>query len=142
MSVLRPKTALTVLGLFVFLALLDGAYRSGAFLSIPPVCNPGIGLGIELSPSLMWAAILLILTLVLSQTFKKPFGWENVAWGAVFIGGMTNAIDRHARGCVTDYLHVPFFPSFNLADIMIFLGVMLLGLSFLGILSKAKPYVS
>lgn len=90
----------------------------------------------------MWTVILLMLALVLAQFLKRPFQWENALWGAVFIGGLTNAIDRYIRGCVTDYLHAPFFPSFNLADIMVFLGVVTLALSFLGMLPKLKSYAS
>lgn len=142
MFVLRPKTAFPVIGLFVCSVLVDGAFRFGFFSVTAPVCNPGIGLGVELSGAIMWSALGLVLGLVLSQSLKRPFKEENLAWGAVFIGGATNAIDRYVHGCVMDYLHVPFFPSFNLADIMIFLGVVILGLSFLGISLKAKPYVS
>lgn len=137
-----PKTAFTVLGLFVCSVLLDAAFRFDVFSVAAPVCNPGIGLGVELSRTIMWSVISLVLVLVLSQGLKRPFGPENMAWGAVFVGGTINAIDRYVHGCVTDYLRLPFFPSFNLADIMIFLGVVFLGLSFLGISLKAKPYVS
>lgn len=91
---------------------------------------------------MMWLAIALTLALVLWQSLRQSFEAENLAWAAVFIGGVTNTIDRLAHGCVTDYLHPPFFPSFNLADIMVFLGVVTLILFLLGILPKAKPYVS
>lgn len=142
MFAFSPKTAFTVLGLFVCSTLLDGALRLGFLPVATPVCNPGIGLGVELHETIMWMTIVFVLALVLSQSLKRPWGAENLAWGAIFIGGVTNAIDRHLRGCVMDYLHMPFFPSFNLADIMIFLGVIVLSLSFLGISLKAKPYVS
>lgn len=141
MFVLSPRVAYAVLGFFVCSMLLDASIRLGLFSVAASICNPGIGLGVEPPGIIMWIAIGLVLALVLAQSLKRPFGAENLAWGAVFIGGATNAIDRYAHGCVADYFHVLFFPSFNLADIMIFLGVVALGLSFLGILPKPKPYV-
>jgi lipoprotein signal peptidase len=139
---LRPKTAFTVLGLFVCLALLDGAFRFGFLPVMAPVCNSGIGLGITLPESVLWVVVILMLGLALQQSLVEPWGVENIAWGAVLIGGTVNAIDRWAHGCVMDYIKLSFFPSFNLADIMIFLGVAILLSMLPGILPKAKPYVS
>ncbi len=135
-------TGFAVLGLFIFLGLIDSALRFGFFPAHPAVCNPGIGLGIALPGAVLWMVLPIILGLVLSQCLKRPYRMENIAWGAIFIGGATNALDRLAHGCVMDYLSLPFFPSFNLADIMVFLGVVTLALSFLGMLPKLKSYAS
>lgn len=138
-----PKTVFTAFGLFVCSALIDGAFRFGFFPVVAPIsiCNPGVGLGIEFPETSIWIVIVLILALALSQSLKQPLGVENLAWGVIFIGGATNAIDRYAHGCVLDYLHLPFFPSFNWADIIILFGVVSLGLLFLGVLpNKAKSY--
>ncbi len=140
---LRPKTAFTVLGFFVLFGLLDTLLRFGFLSVIALVCNSGIGLGIVLPEAMLWTAIIPLLMFALWQSLAAaPVEAENLAWAAIFIGGTTNAIDRWAHGCVMDYLNPPFFPSFNLADIMIFLGVATLLLILLGILPKAKPYVS
>lgn len=137
-----PRIACAVFGLFLGLALLDGAFRSGFFPVFVSVCNPGIGLGIGLPETIIWVGIVLVLMFVLREGLTRPFGAENLAWGIIFIGGVTNAIDRYAHGCVMDYVRLPFFPSFNLADMMIFLGVVTLSLFSLGVLPKAKSYVS
>jgi signal peptidase II len=137
-----PETAKPVIGLFICLGLVDSALRFGPLPAVFSVCNPGIGLGIALPGAVLWTVVPLILGIVLSRSLMRPYGTENLAWGAIFIGGATNAIDRLVHGCVMDYLSLPFFPSFNLADIMVFLGVVTLALSFLGMLPQSKPYAS
>ncbi|WP_051718217.1 signal peptidase II [Streptomyces megasporus] len=51
-------------------------------------------------------------------------------WGAslaaVLGGAMANLIDRAADGVVTDYLHTGWWPTFNLADVFIVCGGLLL----------------
>ncbi len=39
-------------------------------------------------------------------------------------GGISNFIDRVAKGCVRDFISVFGFPTFNLADALISLGVL------------------
>jgi len=142
MTSLRPMTANFVIGSLVCIALLDGMIRFGLFPIPATICNLGIGLGIRLPETVLWGVIVLMLIVALWRSMIRPFGSENVAWGAVFTGGLINAFDRLLHDCVTDYLHLPFFPSFNLADIMIFLGIVTLTSFLLGILPKAHLYVS
>lgn len=40
----------------------------------------------------------------------------------VLAGAIANLVDRAADGVVTDYLHTGWFPTFNLADILITVG--------------------
>jgi signal peptidase II len=51
-------------------------------------------------------------------------------------GGIGNLIDRFGRGYVIDFLHLRYWPVFNVADIVITLGVALL---FIGARLRAKP---
>ena len=147
MFVLRPKTAFTVIGLLISLGIFDSALRFSVLAPEVAICNRGIGLGIALPGAILWFAIAGMLLTALWQVWTlslgaEYLGAESIAWAAIFVGGLTNAVDRLAHGCVQDYFHPPFFPSFNLADIMVFLGVVILALFLLGILPKAKPYVS
>ena len=41
-------------------------------------------------------------------------------------GALGNVIDRAARGAVTDYIKLPHWPAFNLADAAITVGVVVL----------------
>jgi signal peptidase II len=51
-------------------------------------------------------------------------------------GGIGNLLDRFARGYVIDFLHLRHWPVFNVADIAITLGILLL---IVGSRSRAKP---
>lgn len=44
-------------------------------------------------------------------------------WQFVIAGGVSNVIDRIFRGYVVDFIQLKFFGVFNLADLMIVLGV-------------------
>jgi signal peptidase II len=54
---------------------------------------------------------------------------EQIAWAAVFAGAVGNVLDRIVRGHVVDFLRLPHWPVFNLADVFIVLGVIALALS-------------
>ncbi|MEI6650613.1 MAG: signal peptidase II [Candidatus Moraniibacteriota bacterium] len=46
----------------------------------------------------------------------------------IFGGGFGNLYDRVLYGCVSDYGFVSWFPAFNLSDVMLTLGVIILGI--------------
>jgi signal peptidase II len=54
-----------------------------------------------------------------------------VAVGLVAGGALGNLIDRLRTGEVTDYVDLPLWPPFNLADAAIVAGVALLALAYL-----------
>lgn len=138
----RPKTQKSIFGLLIFFGLVDGAIRWGTLPTGFTLCNSGIALSIPLPANIIWLGIGIFLGVAGYQTLRQPISSTRLAWFAVFLGGLINGFDRFFRGCVTDYLHLPFFPSFNLADIMLFLGVTFLVLGSLGIYPKMKSYVS
>lgn len=45
---------------------------------------------------------------------------------AIIAGALANLVDRATDGVVTDYLHTGWFPTFNLPDIYITVGALLL----------------
>ena len=55
-----------------------------------------------------------------------------VAVGLLAGGALGNLIDRVRAGEVTDYIDVLSWPPFNLADVAITLGVVVLALSYVG----------
>lgn len=48
---------------------------------------------------------------------------KKIGWTLLLVGGSVNLGDRLVGGCVRDYLHLGLFPSFNVADMMLTLGV-------------------
>lgn len=44
-------------------------------------------------------------------------------WVLLLAGGLGNLLERILFGCIMDYVSVPFFPTFNGADVFLTLGV-------------------
>ncbi len=55
---------------------------------------------------------------------EKPMLW--LPTGMLVGGAIGNLIDRIARGSVTDWIKLPHWPAFNVADISITFGVLVL----------------
>jgi signal peptidase II len=51
---------------------------------------------------------------------------EHAAFALLVAGALGNTIDRAARGHVVDFIHVHFWPVFNVADILVAGGMLLL----------------
>jgi signal peptidase II len=76
--------------------------------------------------------LVLVLTLVALAALLAYFAWRPrrpLLWlptGLVVGGAVGNLIDRLSSGSVTDFIKLPFWPAFNLADTAITLGVLAL----------------
>ncbi len=60
---------------------------------------------------------------------NRPGMW--VAVGLLAGGALGNLVDRVRAGVVTDYIHLPHWPAFNLADIAVTVGVLILAFAYL-----------
>lgn len=65
--------------------------------------------------------------------------WGRLGITFVLAGAIGNLVDRATDGVVTDYLHTGWFPTFNLADILITMGAAALLLSTIGSPSRRSP---
>jgi signal peptidase II len=54
----------------------------------------------------------------------RPWAW--LAVGLLVGGAIGNAVDRIAHGAVTDFVKLPHWPAFNVADVAITFGVITL----------------
>jgi len=93
----------------------------------------GAGLGLVL----VTVAALALIAYVFSRDPSKPGMW--VAVGLLAGGALGNLINRLAAGEVTDYIVVGSWPAFNLADVAITGGVVLMVLIYL---REAEPATS
>jgi signal peptidase II len=66
---------------------------------------------------------------IFSRDPTRPWMW--IAVGLVAGGALGNLVDRVRAGVVTDYIDLPHWPPFNLADMAIVAGVVLLALVYL-----------
>ena len=85
------------------------------------------------------ALILLIVFFFLYNNYKKRNYF--LIWGLslIFVGAVSNLIDRIHYGYVVDYINfIGFFPVFNLADMMIIVGSGLILIKGLIIKQKGK----
>jgi signal peptidase II len=99
------------------------------FLAFENVRNKGVafGLGGDISAGLIGVTILLLLGLLAFVAMRSGTGW--LAWlpAAVVLGGaLGNLADRVREGAVIDFIDLPLWPTFNLADLAIVAGVLLL----------------
>ncbi len=74
--------------------------------------------------------ILVIVSLVLIFLFWMGIFWSNgrtvTILAIIFGGALANFLDRLFRPGVLDYWHLPFWPSFNFADVVVVVGCLLL----------------
>jgi signal peptidase II len=102
-------------------------------LSLTLTHNKGVAFGLAggagLGLVLVTAAALALIAFVFSRDPEKGGLW--VAVGLLAGGALGNLIDRLAAGEVTDYIEIGSWPAFNLADIAITAGVVLMVLIYL-----------
>jgi len=111
--------------------------------SVEHVHNSGIAFGLFASRT---SAVVVLTTLAVGAMLvffgrsARRHRLVPVALGFVLGGSLSNLIDRARLGYVTDFLHVRYWPAFNLADSFIVVGVALLFLSFIAA-DRASPHV-
>jgi signal peptidase II len=74
-------------------------------------------------------AALIFVGVLFARTPTRPWMW--VAFGLLAGGAIGNLADRVRAGAVTDYIDLLSWPPFNLADVAVTLGVVVLALSYL-----------
>lgn len=86
--------------------------------------------GVPLDPKLVFA-LYVIFFAVLFWEHKKILPRNDkivsISLGLMCGGIMSNFIDRTVYGYILDYINLPGFFSFNIADIAIFFGALILG---------------
>ncbi|ACZ37938.1 signal peptidase II [Sphaerobacter thermophilus] len=76
---------------------------------------------------LLAVGVVLLLAVAFWRMIRES-PWLSLALGLQFGGAIGNIIDRLRYGYVVDFIDVPNFPTFNVADSAITVGVILLGI--------------
>jgi signal peptidase II len=95
--------------------------------------NTGLAFGIGSGHGLILAVTIAALALVLvwfAFDPQRPGLW--LAVGLLAGGALGNLADRVRAGAVTDFIDPPLWPTFNLADVAITLGALVLVLASVG----------
>lgn len=125
----------------VFYLPMNQSVSIHSLLSIKPVINHGLMLSLFaqdhwIGQWLMGASSLGLIGLMLIAWPKQPIlSTHKLAWSLIVSGGMSNALDRFIHGGVVDYVVLHYqslsWPGiFNVADVAICLGVLLLSMEF------------
>ena len=102
-------------------------------LSVTLSHNEGVAFGLAGGAGaglvLVTAGALVLIGYLFSRKPERPGMW--VAVGLLAGGALGNLLDRIRADAVTDFIHVGAWPPFNLADVAITVGVMLMALIYL-----------
>jgi len=91
--------------------------------------NFGIAFGILFTQIILLPFIIIITFILFSflvKAYKKRNFWEIGSLTFIITGAISNLFDRLRFGYVVDYINMPWFTVFNLADCLITLGVIIL----------------
>ena len=98
------------------------------FLDLVHVRNDGVAFGALAGGgpivAVVVAAALAALLAYFAFNARRPLAW--LPTGLLVGGALGNIVDRVRLGAVTDFLKLPSWPAFNLADTAITIGVILL----------------
>lgn len=119
-----------------------GLRRRGRFFELTHLENRGAAAGLLAAhPRWVRAFGCAVYALALALLLLRMDGGACLRYGAALLacGGLSNLVDRFARGSVTDYLRFPYLPGragrlvWNLADFMILAGAALALASEIGV---------
>ena len=123
--------------------LINQQIKINYFLDLVYVQNFGISFGLLSGTIPYWflAFIAFIVLLIVFYLFIKSNNFiEKIAYFAIISGAFSNIIDRTINGFVVDFISLHyrnfFWPSFNLADIYITIGIIMLLLNLILVRKK------
>jgi len=115
-------------------ALVRGGIDEGDRVSVLPgihlvhTRNSGVAFGALAGGGAVVTVVVVLALVALLAYFathiRRPLVW--LPTGMLLGGALGNVIDRIRYGAVTDFIKLPAWPAFNVADISITLGVLVL----------------
>jgi signal peptidase II len=95
------------------------------FLDLVNTRNEGIAFGgLGGSPIVIALVIAALIGIIVVFAMNATRRWAWLSAGLLLGGAIGNIIDRLREGAVTDFLKLPHWPQFNVADIAVTLGVL------------------
>ena len=98
----------------------------GTWFRLTYVENTGAAFGLGAGRAWIFTIAAIVVSVVIVWTSRNLGNvWWAVAFGGLMGGALGNAIDRMVRepglgrGYVVDFLHLPYWPVFNIADIAV-----------------------
>lgn len=78
------------------------------------------------SPSYPWYINILFILAIVAAVWRVRSKHKKISLFLVCSGGILNSLERAITGCVNDYLQLPGLFHFNLSDVAILIGCLLL----------------
>ncbi|MGA7671814.1 MAG: signal peptidase II [Nitrolancea sp.] len=100
------------------------------FLRLIYVENTGAAFGMFQGKSPVLTVLALVVIGFLLVYFRRSIAnslWLSIALGLQLGGALGNVVDRFRHGFVVDFINIPRWPTFNVADSAITVGVFMLG---------------
>lgn len=90
--------------------------------------NPGIAFSIALTSPLAVSLVVILLLVLIGLWWRSRGQMTCYQWGLLLAigGGASNLLDKLKFGFVRDFVSLWIFPVFNLADVFIFVGVVMI----------------
>ncbi len=128
-----------------FLVLLDQASKilltnidvDYGFFALNYTINRGISFGL-FQGSTVIISVISVIVLVLLYYYRKEFKGKEAYLTLIVAGIIGNLIDRVVLGYVRDFLDLKWWPVFNVADSLMFIGVFGLVITYVFLESKGK----
>jgi len=127
-KVSNNRSILWLLVATIFFLSLDQLSKFLAMKCLDVSLNEGVAFGVEIGRfftiALTFVLIIFLLKVILNE-FDLSKWYTKVISAMVLGGAIGNLIDRIYLGHVIDFIKLPYWPTFNLADVFIVLGVIL-----------------
>ena len=119
---------------------LDRGERDAVFpgVELVHIRNDGVAFGVFGGGQAI-VVVAVALALVALLVFFATHAHRRLAWlptGLLLGGAVGNVFDRIRDGAVTDFVKIPYWPAFNVADVAITVGV----LSLLFVLDESRSH--
>ena len=117
--------------------LINESKQLNSFLDIVYIQNYGVSFGFLSGLVSYWILVivgLLVTSLIYYLMISSYKRLEKLAYFIIIIGALSNIIDRIINSYVVDFISLHYYdfywPAFNLADIYITIGIIMLIISF------------
>ena len=117
--------------------LINESKKINNFLDIVYIQNYGVSFGFLSGLVSYWVLVivgLLVTSLIYYLMISSYKRLEKLAYFIIIIGAMSNILDRIINSYVVDFISLHYYdfywPAFNLADIYITIGIIMLIISF------------
>jgi len=124
----KKVSTLGLVAITGFFLMLDQVSKFLAMKYLEVSLNEGIAFGVKIGRffiiALTGILILVLLRMILSEFNLRKWPAKVIS-GMILGGAVGNLIDRIYLGQVIDFIRLPYWPTFNLADVFIVLGVIL-----------------